>query len=419
MSVLLIDPFSSGAHYLDLLKDAGTSFSVVRTQRALDSGLSEQGSLLDAVVDNGSLEDLPELLKYCEQNKIDTIITGAESGVPLAESLKVQLGLASDKHNDDGQRFWNKSDLYRVVSEASLRAPKSVIIVNTDLHPGQWVDLLSDVGPFPAVVKPNIGAGSVGVRIVHDEEQARAAIQAIAETSGFFGEEHPGILLQEYVEGREYVIDTFSKDGQHEVLAICTYDKHASSAGSMVYDRLRWLDLEASGVDQLVLYTIQVLDALDHRNGSVHTEVIVDAAGPCLVDLGARPHGAGHPLKTYRLTGNSQLHAEVSATSERSACPVPPYALNGFAAIEFLSLPAESRILDDANPLDLLNEEFVLSGEIQALAGAIYPETHSLIDSENLGIVFVSGLNEDDVSRNAVTLRQAFANMIQVVDRVG
>lgn len=416
MSVLLIDPFSSGFHYHRLLQEADIAYHVVRTQRALDSGLSEGESVPHLVVDHASVEHLGDLADFCRDRGVEAVLTGAESGVPLSEALKVELGLASTVFADQGRRFWDKTLLYETVRDADMRVPKHIgVFTSADVKSGIHLRVL-EAGDFPVVVKPDVGAGSVGVRIVETVEQSAEAIEAIVAAPGFFGGAIPTAVVQELVKGREYVIDTVSHEGNHHVVAVCTYDKHPSSSGAMVYDRLRWLEWDTPITATLTEYAIGVLNVLDHREGSVHMEVIMDDHGPCLIDLGARPHGAGHPLKTHALTGSSQLHAEVVTAAGLGSSRASGYHLGTHAAIEFLSLDRPATVKKNADPTEILRLDFVLSGEVPARPGVAYPETHSLLDSEALGLVFVSGSDDEEVLNNATQLRRTFDTMLQEIN---
>lgn len=416
MSVLLIDPFSSGVHYHVLLQRAEVGYHVVRTQRALDSGLSRGGSVPHLIVDHASEEQHDDIVRFCRDRGVDAVITGAESGVPLAEALKIELGLASSAFSDRGRRFWDKSLLYATVRDAGVRVPEHIgVFTASDVACGRHRSSVTTAA-FPVVVKPDVGAGSVGVRIAETPEQGIEAIESIVAAPGFFGGEPPAAVVQEFVRGREYVIDTVSRSGDHQIVAVCTYDKHPSSSGAMVYDRLRWLDWESPEAARLSAYALDVLNALDHREGAVHMEVILDDVGPCLIDLGARPHGAGHPLKTHALTGSSQLHAEVATAAGLTPPSTSGYRLGAHAAIEFLSLDHPATIRMDADPTAILNQDFVLSGDVPARPGATYPETHSLLDSEALGLVFVSGDDDQAVADNAAQLREAFHALLEQTD---
>lgn len=415
MSVLLIDPFSSGTYLPALLHDADVAYYAVRTRRALSSGLSDGAPLPNLLMDSTSHAQLPELTRFCKEHAVVDVIAGSESGVPLAEALKFDLRLASTRLRDRGRRYWDKSLLYSTVREAGLQVPHSFGAFSADDAGGheRRTALLRRLS-FPAVVKPDVGAGSVGVRVVTTPLEAIEAIESIVSAPALFGGKPRRALVQEYVGGREYVVDTFSRDGRHLVIAVCTYDKHPSSAGVMVYDRLRWLEWQSKEAASLSTYATSVLDALQHRDGAVHMEVIMGPGDPCLVDLGARPHGAGHPMKTFALTGTSQLHAQVDAAAGR-ALPSSGYRLKSHAAIEFLSVNGTTAIREDAHPSKLLTLDYVLSGDIRAQPGMIYSETHSLLDAEALGVVFVTGTDADDVAKRGGELRRAFAEMLEPV----
>ncbi|WP_221622834.1 ATP-grasp domain-containing protein, partial [Corynebacterium bovis] len=412
MSVLLVDPFSSGSHYHGLLRDRGLTYHCVRTRRALDSGLADGATVPHLAVDDATVDDLGALVQFSREHGVGTVVTGAESGVPVAEALKVELGLASPDFGEHGRRFWDKDLLYSTLRDAGVRVPRRFgVLTAGDVAAGRDRDVLAGID-HPAVTKPDVGAGSVGVRIVDDAAGAADAVRSIVSAAGFFGGTVPAAIVQEYVRGREYVVDTVSHRGRHHVIAVCTYDKHPSSTGAMVYDRIRWLDGDAPDTTRLTAYAGQVLTALDHREGSVHMEVILDDRGPCLIDFGVRPHGAGHPVKTHALTGSSQLHAEVDIAAGAGLPDTPGYILTAPAAIEFRSLDRPGTVRTDARPEELLDRDFVRGGSIAARPGASYPETQSLLDSEALGLVFVDSVDDASLLENAARLRADFAAMV-------
>lgn len=115
-------------------------------------------------------------------------------------------------------------------------------------------------------------------------------------------------------------------------------------------------------------------------------------------------------MKTFALTGDSQLHAEVRFAKNRK---LPRhYRLSMSAAIEFLSLPYPCTIKKMADPQQSISLLGVISREISAKLGVTYPETNSLLDSEQLGLIFIETA-EDDTKRNASVLRSAFKSMLE------
>ena len=102
------------------------------------------------------------------------------------------------------------------------------------------------------------------------------------------------MLLQEFVGGDEYVVDTVSRDGEHKVAAIWRYDKRTLNGSSIVYYGMRLLHPEAEPhLRATVRYVIGVLDALHIQHGATHTEVKVPSAerGAVLIEANCRLHG--------------------------------------------------------------------------------------------------------------------------------
>lgn len=56
-------------------------------------------------------------------------------------------------------------------------------------------------------------------------EQAREAYDMILGHNNLFGEVNEMVLVQEFLQGSEYVVDTVSVNGEHKVVAIYYYDK--------------------------------------------------------------------------------------------------------------------------------------------------------------------------------------------------
>ena len=65
-----------------------------------------------------------------------------------------------------------------------------------------------------------------------------------------------------------------------------------------------------------------------------------------------------------------------------------------------------------ADPQQSISLLGVISREISAKLGVTYPETNSLLDSEQLGLIFIEAA-ADDTKRNASVLRSAFKSMLE------
>jgi len=145
---------------------------------------------------------------------------------------------------------------------------------------------------FKAVVKPVEGAGSDGVFICNSPDEVRQAYLSLEGTKNVLGLTNYSVLLQEYLRGDEYVVDTVSRSGVHKCVAIWKYDKRVFNGAPVVYFGMRLMPVDA---EPLLIATVEyifgVLDALGIRNGSIHNEVKMEERGPVLIEANCRLHG--------------------------------------------------------------------------------------------------------------------------------
>jgi biotin carboxylase len=156
---------------------------------------------------------------------IVAVIPGAETGVELADRLSNRLGLRSNGEELSLARR-NKYLMGERVRQANVRAVKQQLCRSIE---EVQVFIMSLYHPIhttlKAVIKPVQSAGSDDVFLVTNMEDAIAAFKRIDNKRNGLGLINDGVLVQEFLEGREYVIDQVSKHGKHKLAAIWEYDK--------------------------------------------------------------------------------------------------------------------------------------------------------------------------------------------------
>jgi biotin carboxylase len=120
------------------------------------------------------------------------------------------------------------------------------------------------------------------------------------------------VLVQEYLKGDEYIVDTVSCRGKHYVCAIFKYTKEIVDCHPIYIGQTL---LPAQGEMQNVLshYAFKVLDVLDVKYGPSHIEIILTDKGPCLVELNARLDGSLCPVLIHECTGYGQVQLSVDS----------------------------------------------------------------------------------------------------------
>ncbi|ASU82278.1 ATP-grasp domain-containing protein [Nocardiopsis gilva YIM 90087] len=409
----MVDPVSSGALYAPLLADAGIPVILLDTERARIGGLRTEatpGALSFEGDFDGSAD---RVLAYCRDNAVGYVVAGSESGIGLCEYLREHLPGCPANSPGDSRPRWDKEFMFSALSASGVPSLETVAIpvaesLNTD-------DAARFVADAPVVVKPSMGAGSVDVRMVSTSAELVDAVRSITTAPGFFGD-RPNALVQELYPHpqTEYVVDTFSHDGVHEVLGVSCYDKRVSANGDFVYERIKWLAPDEAPAGIICDYATAVLDALGVRVGAGHMEVMYNPdVGPRMIDFGARAHGAGQPLKTFKLTGTSHIHRECEYIAHLLAeqplsASGGSYSLPQWGAVIFFNLDEPTQCRDRPVEEELMALPGVLDVTINATQGAEYPATRSLLDALSLGLAFISADNKRELDERCLRVRAEF-----------
>ena len=87
---------------------------------------------------------------------------------------------------------------------------------------GKVVHTLEEVRSFwqelsvsHVVIKPVSGAGTGGLHFCNSLEEALQAAEEEFSNTDYFGQREGGLIMQERIEGTEYIVNTVSRDGVH------------------------------------------------------------------------------------------------------------------------------------------------------------------------------------------------------------
>jgi hypothetical protein len=229
------------------------------------------------------------------------VLAGQEAGVPLADQLSETLGLRTNGATLSSSRR-NKHHMIETIRTAGLRTAEQLLTTNAD----EAIAWATAGGHWPCVTKPLASASTDGVFICRDAEDVRRAFPAILTAKDIFDDPNEQVLVQSYLSGTEYIVDTVGVDGHTVVCGVWEYDKRLLRNGKPIYNRDILIDPADPVVAPLVAYTRQVLDALGVRNGPAHSEIIVTEKGPVVVEVGARLNGDMHPAFHDICLGDNQ-----------------------------------------------------------------------------------------------------------------
>jgi biotin carboxylase len=174
----------------------------------------------------------------------------------------------------------------------------------------------------PIVVKPVTGAGSAGVRLIRNDADLRAAWDSIAGLKWWALLDNPEhvVIAEAVLPGAEFSVEAMSIDGRHEILAITG----KLTTGEPEFVELgHWqpAELRMDQRDAVMNRTIEILDAIGHRTGPSHTEVMVDGLNVGLIE-------------THTRFGGDQIWELTQLTTGRHFATETIFALLGLRAPE-------------------------------------------------------------------------------------
>ena len=269
------------------------------------------------------------------------VVVGSEPGVLLSDALSERLGLPSNGTELSRARR-DKHAMAQALRAAGLRAVEELKTAD----PAEAAAWASARDEWPVVVKPLDSAGTDGVSLCDDPASVEAAFAALLGRPNALQGANRELLVQEMLRGTQLFFNSISWDGVHHISEIWQ-DNKVRIAGNLVYDYEELQPRHGENQDEVAPYVEQVLDALGIRFGPAHTEVMLTASGPVLVESGARMHGSVRDDVIDRCTPSHpavvvDAYLDPSSVARRAE---RPYELEAAAYCVMLISPHEGRIV--------------------------------------------------------------------------
>jgi biotin carboxylase len=337
------------------------------------------------------------------------VVAGTETGVELADALAARVVPNTANVPELAVARRHKWHMAEAVTAAGL--PGLAQICTDDPEEVEtWISRERLAGR-DLVIKPPMSASTDGVTRVPEGRGWREAFAAQLGKVNQWGRVNDRMLVQEYATGTEYVVDTFTYEGKHTVTDVCRYRKIHNGTYMAVYESMEWLAPDDPGVPEVIAYTRGVLDAVGLKFGAAHVEVMRTEDGPRLIELNARPHGAGHPRFCRIATGDSQVDRTVRYFAGLGGIP-DGYTLLQHTLIVFL-ISRSAGVVRNAETLDLV--ELLPSHQFSAIrvkTGERLEVTKDLLGTLGLGFVVLAHEDREQVMADYAAVRGLEAGLV-------
>src|SRR5918999_1329184 len=395
--IAVVDGYSTGRYLADRLHALGADCIHISSQEDMPSLFTNGWDPSLYSFDLGFTRDVGNLVTKLQELDIADIVPGTESGVLLADRLKGMLAIPGNDPSLSIARR-DKHAMAHAASAAGIRVPATTAVCSA----AQAVEWLRGSRFHEIVAKPPSSAGGDNVHFCHDEETLAAAVERILSAKNLFGRINQKAVIQERLNGTECYVNSVSVDGAHSMTEMWGYRKMTLD-GRTVYDYEEPLDPASQDAMTLQRFVIRVLDVLGIRHGAAHTEVMLTADGPALIETGARLGGSTLPWVSEKFSGTSQALALASVLARPGE--VPPDVADWAVRIRMVNLI--NRTSGIARDLGWVNQPKTLPTAVALLPavapGTYIPATTDL--STSPGLVYFAHQDIDAIEGDYTTLR--------------
>ncbi|MFB6836221.1 hypothetical protein [Streptomyces sp. NPDC056361] len=401
MRIAVVDGYSTGRALVSALRNRGSACIHVQSSPEMSEYFTrgfEPGDYETTLAGGG---EPSEIAAELTRLGVRRVVAGTESGVILADTLAHLMGLPGNRHETIAARR-DKVLMGRVAAAAGVATPLGEAFDDAAEAEAWYLER----GLSEAVVKPPSSAGTDNVRFCRTPAEVREACRVVLAAANLYGQRNAVVLVQERVHGVEYYANTVSHEGVHRVAELWRYTKRTGGSGFPIYDYEEPVPVGSAEAAPLRAFVGAALDALGVVSGAAHTEVMMTARGPVLIETGARLGGGTSPALVEKFSGISQtaLFADSLIDPDRLAA-FDDTAVTWSRAVRNVALinheAGNVRSLDWTAELEALPTLVGLTHGVRP--GALLEATTDLINSP--GYVYLAAEDPADVDRDYRALR--------------
>lgn len=201
---------------------------------------------------------------------------------------------------------------------------------------------------FPVIVKPRDNSGSRGVKLCRDKNELQISIDEALENSKL-----DTVLVEEFIEGPEYSIESLHHDGKSEVIQF-TEKKTTEFPYNVELGHIQPANISDENKQKIREIIVKIGKALNFENCPSHTELKINDRGIFVIETSPRLGGdyitsTLTPLSTGVNLEDELLNISLGEASNPSPKPVQ------YSGVRFFSFEEGSVIKH------VPNEEFVKS----------------------------------------------------------
>lgn len=351
------------------------------------------------------------LLDYEHARLLEPVLAAAHAATPFAAALSLtELGLVPAARINDRlglaglpeatvQRTRDKAAMRRHLEQAGFPSVPAAMAAGPD-----DVDAFAERHGWPVVLKPRDGRASLGLRIVREpgDRDWRSSWPT------------DGLLMEAFLDGPEYSVETFSFDGRTVVVAMTEKLLAGPGAANPTVEMGNAIParLDAKKARRIGAFVTDFLTTIGITDGIAHTEVKLTETGPAVIETHNR-NGGDRIVDLVRLaTEVDLLDWAVAWRTGAMPAALGLIAAKRGAAIRYLA-PPPGTVQRVHGLAAARTRPHVVAAEVTVGAGDRVGALHA--SSDRVGYVLATG----DTTADAIAHCEAARDTIEIVVEPG
>ncbi len=288
-----------------------------------------------------SYQNIDEVVRICKENGVKGVISfSAETALPYVNAVAREL--KSPGNSIECEMFMqNKYTMRERLKECGVSIPEYQIVHN--------YNIVEDF-EYPVIVKPTDNGGSRGITKVENKECLLPAIEWAMKFA-----RNGQVLIEKFIEGREFSVEYISHKGKHYFVAIT--DKVTTGSPHFVeLEHHQPANITSEIAAEIKKLTEDTLDALKVYSSTSHTEIKMDVSGELyLIETGARMGGDFITSDLVKLsTGYDFVKGAIDLAIDEFT--EPAFGNSNFSGIYFLTKGREyiSHYIENINKYNFI-----------------------------------------------------------------
>lgn len=271
MNILLVNPISSATYMASRLKNYGIKSTAIYTisKNKFTEFCMPKNNLFDEEIWLENYSSI-NIIQYFAGRVFDYVLNGHDNNVVLADELAQHFTPHYANDPLSAQLRNNKYMMHETLRQQNMRSIKQQIVNQDDISG------IKDQLSYPLFIKPLSGAGGNGARKIYCANDLKAYSKEnhndnLQDT--LTDSTKDKFLIADYISGREVLVDSFSKNGEHYISSIQEYKRilinnaPIALAVDLLHDKVLFQAVES--------YVKQVLSITGLNNGFAHTELFI------------------------------------------------------------------------------------------------------------------------------------------------